>query len=161
NRSQAFNRNRQCVGERRRVAIRKLARMLSNKSSRRASCDRCRRPMSHCLCAYIPAVPSSTRVLVLQHPDETKHPLNTGRLAVLGLQRGELWVGERFPRLDDVIASVEQALLLFPSRDEDAPAPAPALRGKESTLLIVPDGTWRKARRVVSENPVLSTLPRV
>ena len=28
-------------------------------------------------------------------------------------------------------------------------------------LLIVPDGTWRKARGIVGANPVLATLPRL
>src|SRR5690606_24408887 len=27
-------------------------------------------------------------------------------------------------------------------------------------LLIVPDGTWRKARKIVHANPVLASLPR-
>ncbi|MGE4340661.1 MAG: tRNA-uridine aminocarboxypropyltransferase [Pigmentiphaga sp.] len=122
----------------------------------RSCCERCLRPMSHCLCAHIPAVSNRTRVVVLQHPDEAKHPLNTARLAVLGLRRAELWIGEHFPQLEDAIVSVERALLLFPTKEESPPA---THGGDGALLLIVPDGTWRKARKIVRANPVLNTLP--
>ncbi len=62
----------------------------------RIRCERCARPASHCLCALIPSLPSRTRVLVLQHPSEVGHALNTAGLAVLGLRTAELRVGERF-----------------------------------------------------------------
>jgi DTW domain-containing protein YfiP len=117
--------------------------------------------MSHCLCPHISAVSNRTRVLVLQHPDEAKHPLNTGRLAVLGLECADLLIGEEFPQLGGIIASVGQAVLLFPAKDEAQSRPAAAYRGHPSTLLIVPDGTWRQARRIVRSNTVLSTLPRL
>ncbi|MCR3765182.1 DTW domain-containing protein, partial [Pseudomonas aeruginosa] len=52
----------------------------------RSRCERCARPASHCLCALIPSLPSRTRVLVLQHPSEVGHALNTAGLAVLGLR---------------------------------------------------------------------------
>uniref|UniRef100_UPI000F01DF4F DTW domain-containing protein n=1 Tax=Pseudomonas viridiflava TaxID=33069 RepID=UPI000F01DF4F len=51
----------------------------------RVCCERCQRPASHCLCALIPRLDSRTRVLVLQHPSEVNHALNTARLAALGL----------------------------------------------------------------------------
>ena len=60
----------------------------------RIRCERCARPASHCLCALIPSLPSRTRVLVLQHPSEVGHALNTAGLAVLGLRNAELRVGE-------------------------------------------------------------------
>jgi len=140
----------------------------------RPRCDRCQRPMSHCLCAHIPRISNRTRVLVLQHPDEAKHPLNTARLAVLGLEHAELLVGEHFPQLDGMVGSVGRALLLFPEKNEGRPRPElqsrpwsseaewpSALAEGGPTLLIVPDGTWRKARKIVQLNPVLNTLPRL
>jgi len=100
-------------------------------------------------------------VLILQHSGEAKHPLNTARLAVLGLQDAELLVGQHFPQLYALLASAGQALLLFPSTDKTAPeAPVAGLPGKVS-LLIVPDGTWRKARKILYANPILNTLPRL
>ncbi|MEF9674018.1 DTW domain-containing protein [Pseudomonas sp. PCH446] len=49
------------------------------------------------MCALIPQLDSRTRVLLLQHPSEVNHALNTARLAALGLSNAELRVG-RFSR---------------------------------------------------------------
>jgi len=135
-------------------------------TGRRQRCARCQRPATHCLCAHIPSLPNRTRVLVLQHSDEARHPLNTARLAVLGLQHADLWVGEHFEQLEEIVAAAVQPLLLFPASKENAGSeqtnspdvPAVAL---DSSLLIVPDGTWRKARQIVRANPVLQELPRL
>lgn len=126
----------------------------------RARCDRCWRPLSHCLCAYIPSVSHRTRVLVLQHPDEARHPLNTARLAVLGLQHADLWVGEHFPALEAWVAQGQHVRLLFPVRPGEAPLSTANGDARPSSL-IVPDGTWRKARQVIRANPLLDTLPRL
>lgn len=138
-----------------------IAAMPEQKPLSRPGCARCLRPMSHCLCAYITVVPNRTRILILQHPDEQKHPLNTGRLAVLGLQRAELLVGEHFPQLIDVIAAAVSSYLLFPTKDPALLQPLVATPAGEPSLLIVPDGTWRKARKIVYANPVLGTLPHL
>lgn len=127
----------------------------------RPRCGKCLRPASHCLCVHITVVSNRTRVLILQHPDEHRHALNTGRLAVLGLRRAELLVGERFPQLDALLSEEAHAFLLFPG--EQAQIPKPLFHGPDgaSPLLIVLDGTWRKARKILYENPVLTTLPRL
>lgn len=102
-----------------------------------------------------------TRVLILQHPDEHRHPLNTGRLAVLGLQRAELIIGEHFPQLASILSTSGPAFLLFPGESARAPQPLAHSPSNESPLLIVPDGTWRKARKIMQANPVLGALPRL
>ena len=135
--------------------------MPEQKPSSRPRCDGCKRPVSHCLCAHIPEVANRTPVLILQHPDESKHPLNTGRLATLGLLHAELLVGEYFPQLSAILASANSAYLLFPTKVESQRQPLGALPLAESSLLIVPDGTWRKARKIVHANPILSTLPHL
>ena len=131
----------------------------------RAQCARCLRPETHCLCVLIPQLDSRTRVLILQHPSEVNHALNTARLAALGLNNAELIVGEVF---DDLPALLNppgyQARLLFPADDAQ---PLEAYRseggeaGSTSMLLVVPDGTWRKARKLLHLNPQLAALPRV
>lgn len=97
----------------------------------------------------------------MQHPDEAKHPLNTARLAVLGLRHADLLVGEYFPQLDGIIAAAERVLLLFPAKEESVVEPTVNDGAAASSLLIVPDGTWRKARQVIRANPVLNILPRL
>ncbi len=125
----------------------------------RARCERCARPLSHCLCHLIPCLPSRTRVLILQHPDEVGHALNTARLAALGLINAELRVGEVFADLS--FDPAYRACLLFPG---DAALPLPLVQPSDDErplLLVVPDGTWRKARKLLHVNPQLARLPRV
>lgn len=128
----------------------------------RAQCSRCMRPQTHCLCALIPQLDSRTRVLLLQHPSEVSHALNTARLAALGLTNAQLRVGEVFDDLDELInVPGYQARLLFPGEDAQV---LPAHESAEASLpllLVVPDGTWRKVRKLLHLNPLLAQLPRV
>lgn len=126
----------------------------------RPQCPRCLRPQSHCLCPLIPSLDSRTRVLLLQHPSEVNHALNTARLAALGLANAELIVGEIFEDLPALLNRPGyQARLLFPADDAQ---PLQAYRESDQPLLlVVPDGTWRKARKLLHLNPALAALPRV
>ncbi len=122
----------------------------------RPRCHRCQRPVSHCLCELIPSLVGVTQVLILQHPSETAHALNTARLVSLGLSQAELLVGESFDSLPDDGCD---NYLLFPGQDA---VPIERLADRDTPLrLVVPDGTWRKARKLLHMNPRLATLPRV
>ncbi|UST65514.1 DTW domain-containing protein [Pseudomonas moraviensis] len=126
----------------------------------RPQCPRCLRPKTHCLCPLIPHLDSRTRVLLLQHPSEVSHALNTARLAALGLSNAELIVGEVFEDLPTLLNRPGyQARLLFPA--EDAQPMQAYGESDEPLLLVVPDGTWRKARKMLHLNPLLAALPRV
>jgi DTW domain-containing protein YfiP len=126
----------------------------------RLRCERCLRPAGHCLCALIPRLDSRTRVLLLQHPSEANHALNTARLAALGLCNAQLRVGEVFEDLERWLDQPGyQPRLLFPG--DGAQALVPDSAGTTPTLLVVPDGTWRKARKLLHLNPLLAGLPRV
>lgn len=126
----------------------------------RSQCARCLRPATHCLCPLIPQLDSRTRVLLLQHPSEVSHALNTARLAALGLNNAELIVGEVFEDLPALLNPPGyQARLLFPADDaQPLQAYTPT---DQPLLLVVPDGTWRKARKLLHLNPLLAALPRV
>lgn len=126
----------------------------------RAHCPRCLRPVTHCLCPLIPSLDSRTRVLLLQHPSEVNHALNTARLAALGLNNAQLVVGEVFEDLPALLnLPGYQASLLFPGENAQ---PLQAGTGTDKpVLLVVPDGTWRKARKLLHLNPLLAALPRV
>ncbi|KTC63016.1 hypothetical protein AO262_03805 [Pseudomonas fluorescens ABAC62] len=126
----------------------------------RPQCPRCLRPVSHCLCPLIPSLDSRTRVLLLQHPTEVNHALNTARLAALGLNNAQLVVGEVFEDLQSLLNPPGyQPRLLFPG--EGAESLQPYAASDTPVLLVVPDGTWRKARKLLHLNPLLAALPRV
>ncbi|WP_252092068.1 DTW domain-containing protein [Pseudomonas sp. MWU13-3659] len=127
----------------------------------RPRCERCQRPLAHCLCPLIPHLDSRTRVVVLQHPSETSHALNTARLATLGLVNAELRIGEVFDDLQDLLATPGyRPALLFPGEGAEV-LQAYGYDDNLPLLLIVPDGTWRKARKMLYLNPLLEALPRV
>lgn len=126
----------------------------------RPQCSRCLRPVTHCLCALIPSLDSRTRILLLQHPSEVNHALNTARLAALGLNNVQLVVGEVFDDLATLLSPPGyQARLLFPA--DDAQPLHAYMPDDHPLLLVVPDGTWRKARKLLHLNPLLAALPRV
>ncbi|XP_059443833.1 uncharacterized protein LOC132175797 [Corylus avellana] len=55
---------------------------------KRPVCPSCSKPARICLCSRIrtPGLENSVRVTILQHSFETKHPLNSARIARLGLK---------------------------------------------------------------------------
>lgn len=129
--------------------------------TQRRRCERCARPAAHCLCSLIPSLGSDTRVLILQHPDESRHALNTARLAALGLGNAELQIGEVFPDLPALLSRPGyRSCLLFPGPQAHI-LDAVTLPLAEPLQLVVPDGSWRKARKLLHLNPALAALPRV
>nr|WP_276603048.1 tRNA-uridine aminocarboxypropyltransferase [Nannocystis pusilla] len=125
----------------------------------RAHCPRCRRPRQVCWCSAVVPVPSRTRVVFLQHPRESRVGVSTCRMAHLSLPGSQLHVTldpDRQPALAELLAAPDTHLL-FPSADAtdvDALARAP------HTLVVV-DGTWANARKLVGRSPLLRALPRL
>ncbi|XP_059662498.1 uncharacterized protein LOC132308431 [Cornus florida] len=60
--------------------------------SKRPMCPSCSKPASLCLCTRLktPCLENSVRVTILQHSLEKKHPLNSARIATLGLKNLDL-----------------------------------------------------------------------
>ncbi|MEI2418227.1 DTW domain-containing protein [Orrella sp. JC864] len=125
----------------------------------RARCARCLRPGAHCLCPLLPSLANRTPVLILQHPQERRHALNTGRLAALGLQQARLECGLRFDPALWLRPGLAPALL-FPG-PQALPLAAGTLPPPGELLLVVPDATWRHARSLIHHNPALAALPRL
>ena len=128
----------------------------------RPQCSRCARPVERCLCALIPCLSSRARILILQHPSEVRHALNTARLAALGLSNAQLLVGEVFEQLEMHLQQPGyRTYLLFPGETVQWLSSMQPAADDVPVLLVVPDGTWRKARKLLHLNPALAALPRV
>jgi tRNA-uridine aminocarboxypropyltransferase len=126
----------------------------------RERCLRCRRPRRACWCPHLRPVESATRACILQHVRERKTAIGTARMAHLSLPNSELHLGVSFqdhPRVRAVAAEAGTALL-FPGEGAIDPA---ELRGRPPRTVIVVDGTWQQARKVLKENPFLLALPRI
>jgi DTW domain-containing protein len=127
----------------------------------RATCARCERPQSVCWCAHLPTIDAETPVLILQHPREDGMPIGTARMATLCLRDAELVVGvelDEHPRLRAVFDDpARQPILLWPGPDaKDLELEPPS----GPTTLVVVDGTWALAKKLVRVNPRLASLPR-
>ena len=125
----------------------------------RQICSRCHRPASACWCVGLVPVETATRVVFLQHPRESRVAIGTARIAHLGLQRSELHEGIAFgghPRIEELLAQPGTALL-FPGPGAVSPE---TLVVPPKTLLVI-DGTWPQARKMMALNPSLAGLPRI
>ncbi|MBL8922344.1 MAG: DTW domain-containing protein [Myxococcaceae bacterium] len=126
----------------------------------REICLRCRRPKRVCWCDAVTPVPSRTRVVFIQHPREFKVPISTCRMAHLSLPNSELHVAVTAvgtPALEALCARPGTALL-FPLGDDVVDADT--IDSPPQTLVVV-DGTWANARKLVTNCPLLSKLPRL
>lgn len=125
----------------------------------RLLCRRCHRPATACWCAGLTPIQTTTRVVFLQHPREAKVAIGTARIAHLGLAGSELHEGVDFadhPRVAELVARPGTALL-FPGEGAIAPD---SLEHPPETLLVI-DGTWPQARKMMARNPALRALPRI
>lgn len=126
-------------------------------------CRRCRLHTDLCACDLLEPLPVSTRVLVVAHWAEVRKPTNTGQLAVTCLEGARLCVRGREDVPNDPVVwdPATTPLVLFPSSDavplETWRTANPAAR----VTLIVPDGTWRQAKRIPRRVPELSGIPAV
>lgn len=128
----------------------------------RALCLRCMRPTRVCYCAQLTSIDTRTRVVIVQHPRERDMPIGTARMATLCLPNSELLVGidwDHSASLERALADAERPpVLLYPgegARDLRAePLTAPC-------TLVVLDGTWWQARKLLRTSARLRALPRV
>jgi DTW domain-containing protein YfiP len=127
----------------------------------RAVCARCRRPEIVCYCRHLSSLDTRTRVVLLQHPRERDVPIGTAHMASLCLPNSELHVGVRWGGSSALARALSDparpAVLLYPG-----PGAIDVVRDppRGPVTLVVVDGTWWQAKKVVRENPELAALPR-
>lgn len=124
----------------------------------RPFCYRCWRARILCLCRHVKVVDNRVEVLFLQHPNERKMPVNTARLANLSLAKSRLVHGVSFgPEsvLGAMLPRREKVGILFPSPQAKELRDAP----EDLETLVVIDGTWREAKKMIWLSPILSEFP--
>ncbi|AKF09941.1 tRNA-uridine aminocarboxypropyltransferase [Sandaracinus amylolyticus] len=120
------------------------------RSRRIPRCTTCGLPDALCFCAELPPpLEVATRVVLVVHRKEVLKPTNTGRLAVRLLEGASLVVrGDR---------DAERAPLALEGRRRVL-FPAPEARVLDASdrgcTLIVPDGSWAQARKVLRRDPL-------
>jgi DTW domain-containing protein len=135
------------------------------RGSRIARCPRCRVPLAHCLCHWLPSVSTQVGVCLLMHDTEPLKPSNTGWLIAdvvsdtwaFGWQRTQV-----DPRLLQLLADPSwQPLVVFPGEyaaPERVVTQVMPISGKRP-LFIVIDATWIEARKMFRKSPYLEGFP--
>jgi DTW domain-containing protein YfiP len=99
-------------------------------------------------------------VVLLQHPREARLAICTAWLAHLALPNSEIHRGVRFDadaRVGEVLRAPGTALL-FPG---EGAVPAAARAADPPRALVVIDGTWHQAEKMIRESPAVAALPRI
>jgi DTW domain-containing protein YfiP len=99
-------------------------------------------------------------VVILQHPREARLAICSAWLARVALQNAELHQGvdlDGLARVQEVCAD-PGAALLYPGAGSP---PAATRAGSPPSFLVVVDGTWHQADRMIGRSRLLSALPRL
>lgn len=125
----------------------------------RLVCLRCERPQTVCYCHLLPAIDNRWPVVILQHVLESRHAVNTARIAQLSLLRCTTLAATDttiFKSSSLAVCNAAPApVLIYPGEHSrplaelDVSTPAP--------LLFI-DATWRKSRRLLLQSPWLQSL---
>jgi DTW domain-containing protein YfiP len=122
-------------------------------------CSVCRKAKKVCVCAaLIPETSAEIDVLILRSQSEVKRSRGTAWPLSCLVQNISILDG------DEVLGFEPEDgdYLLFPKKDQDITEDSPVSDDfRRVKRLIIPDGTWSEARRMVRTTPFLSSLPRM
>ncbi len=127
-------------------------------------CAKCRFLLDLCCCEVIPMQAVRTRVVVVLHNAEAFRQTNTGRLVLPSLQNSELRLKQQGRDLTDcwdLHQKDRRLLLLFPGEQSAELTPEFIAQDPRPVTLVVPDGTWPRARKIPLRLPGLKEAQRV
>jgi len=127
-------------------------------------CSLCGASLTLCMCAEVPRLDLRTKIALVIHHRELSRSSNTGLLALQSLVHSEVRIrGESREALDlsGLLSPEYRSLLFYPSADALELDRELVCLDSRPIQLIVPDGTWRQARKIHSRHPELRNIPRV
>lgn len=133
-------------------------------ASPESRCEECQLRHVLCICDIIPKQKVSTKLIVLMHQRETNLTTNTAKLARLGLEGSEIrirGVRDKPMSSEGLVTPDRQSLYLFPSQEAVTLTPELIASYGKPITLIVPDGSWRQAKKVAKREPALAGIPHV
>jgi DTW domain-containing protein YfiP len=116
------------------------------------------------VCDAVPRIELTTKITLVIHHRELSRNSNTGLLALRALVNSEVRIrGEGREALDlqELLSPQYRTFLFFPCADAVELDRALATQDRRPIQLIVPDGTWRQARKILFRHPELKELLRV
>jgi len=137
----------------------------------RVWCRECRRARNMCCCAELVPFRIGFELALLMHPKEARVAIGTGRLVHRAVTGSHLLINEHFdddPKLAALLARPDLApVILFPrpgSLDLGSATTAAThtlLPPPRRPLVLIVDGTWTTAKKLLRLAPRLASLPAV
>ena len=126
-------------------------------------CPSCRLQGWLCVCAYAPRVTIRTPLVVVVHVHDLGRASNTVRLLQLAIPDTRVVAHGIYPDPADPASHVPAGatpVVLFPGHGA-RPLTPELVASLPSPALVVPDGNWRQASRMVKRMPLLSGAVKV
>jgi len=114
-------------------------------------CEACWLPISRCICDALSPFEVQTRLVLIVHHMERMKSSNTGRLVARMIPSTMARVHGDPSRAPRVELPEGRRLVLFPS--QAAPVLTREMAAEGPVVLLVPDGTWQQAKRMVVRDP--------
>lgn len=137
----------------------------------RMKCRKCLQPDFSCFCEWLKPVDPHIHFVILTHPVEFRRRIATGRLSHLSLLNSTLLVGEDFSqndKLNDILDNPNfYRVMLYPGRQSVNLTPMSTaekqnlIPSRKKLAVVVIDGTWGTARRMVRLSQNIKALPRI
>lgn len=120
-------------------------------------CPECRLRLEYCICAEVPNIDPGRDfdIVVVRHALESLKSSNTARVAALALPCVRIveYGGKDNPIDAEALVAAADACLLYPTSEPSTP--------ESTNRLIVLDGNWTQARRMLLRMTPLHSLPRL
>ncbi|MCQ8888462.1 DTW domain-containing protein [Pseudoalteromonas carrageenovora] len=129
----------------------------------RTLCNNCNFSLSTCICSAVKDVNNHVNVIILQHPSEEKIAKNTAKLLNLSLSGCQIIKGESNNDFD-ILKSLplETTVLLYPNEQAiNLDDKAQSAELSKITHLIVIDGTWKKAYKILQLTTLLNQFKTI
>lgn len=137
--------------------------MAKRRASRKDRCQGCHINYRLCFCELIKAVETKTKVSLVLHASELSLTSNTGRLAHHLLSHSEILVRGGLEQRDEKLTLQTpenfKAYYLFPEEGAEVLNQDFVSKLTQPIHLIVPDGSWRQAKKFKRREEALEHLP--
>jgi DTW domain-containing protein YfiP len=137
----------------------------------RVLCNHCMQPDFTCYCAHLRPFDCPLEFVILIHPLEARRRIATGRMSHLSLRPSRLITGYDFStnaELNAVLADPDNhCVILYPGREAVNLTHAGTeqrqalFHASKRPVIVVIDGTWSTARKMLRRSDNLRALPRI
>jgi DTW domain-containing protein YfiP len=122
------------------------------------SCLVCRLRGGECVCVHAPRLDLATRLIVIMHAKEWRRSTNTGHLVKAAVNGSEIRLHGRVHECVSsagIDARSPSTLVLYPGRGAEPLTAAFVAALPRPLTLLVPDGNWNQAKKMMTRVPML------